>query len=65
VTKILTRVRGILQRRRVAREVDDELHSHVEMETRSNIERGMEPIELDEWLLNLGGIVRPRRRFGT
>src|SRR5688572_17784126 len=61
LTKILTRVRGILQRPCVAREVDDELHFHVEMETKSNIERGMAPIEARRMaLLDLGGVVRTK-----
>lgn len=61
LTEILTRIRGLLQRRRVAREVDDELQFHVEMETESNVRRGMSPIEARRRaLLALGGIVRTK-----
>ena len=33
------------QRRRVERELDDELAFHVEMETQAHISRGMNPVE--------------------
>jgi hypothetical protein len=42
---LLTRLRALLQRRRVARELDDELAFHVEMETQANIARGMAPAD--------------------
>ena len=61
LTEILTRVRGVLQRRCVAREreVDDELQFHLQMETESNVRRGMSPIEARRMaLLDLGGVVR-------
>jgi len=52
-----TLVRGLLQRRRVARELDDELGFHVEMETRSNINTGMSPAEARRVALrDFGGI---------
>src|SRR5688572_17062980 len=54
---ILTRVRALLQRRRVARELDDELQFHVAMETETNIERGMPPTEARRTALrDLGGV---------
>jgi putative ABC transport system permease protein len=54
---LLTRVRGLLQRRRVAREMDDELSFHVEMETRSHIERGLPAGEARRLALrDLGGL---------
>jgi hypothetical protein len=54
---MLTRLRGLLQRGRVAREVDDELQFHVAMETESNIKQGMPPIEARRTaLLALGGV---------
>jgi len=42
---MLTRLRALLQRRRVARELDAELGFHLEMEIQSNVERGMSPAE--------------------
>jgi putative ABC transport system permease protein len=56
-SSMLTRVRGLLQRRRVAREIDDELRFHLEMETRSHIERGLPPVEARRRALrDLGGV---------
>jgi predicted permease len=50
-------VRGLLQRRSVARELDDELEFHVEAETRSNIDAGMSPAEARRVALrDFGGI---------
>ena len=43
LSSILTRLRGLLQRPRVGRELDDELRFHVEMEIHSHIERGFSP----------------------
>jgi len=61
LTEILTRVRSVLLRRRVAREVDDELQFRLQMETESNIKRGMPPIEARRMaLLDLGGVVRTK-----
>lgn len=58
---ILTRVRGLLQRRRVAREMDDELRFHVEMETQSNIARGVPAMEARRLALrDLGGLDQTR-----
>jgi putative ABC transport system permease protein len=57
LSSILTRLRGLLQRPRVARELDDELRFHVEMEIRSHIERGLSPIEARRLALrDLGGV---------
>jgi putative ABC transport system permease protein len=54
---VLTRLRALAQRRRVSRELDDELRFHVAMEAESNIRRGMSPVEAHrEALLDLGGI---------
>jgi putative ABC transport system permease protein len=55
--RIATNIRGLLQRRRVAREMDDELAFHVEMETRANVERGLSPTEARRRALrDLGGL---------
>jgi predicted permease len=42
---MFTKLRGLLQRRRVAWELDDELRHHVEMEIQANIQRGWSPLE--------------------
>jgi putative ABC transport system permease protein len=56
-SSFLTRIRGLLQRRRVAREMDDELSFHLEMETMSHIERGVPPSEARRLALrDLGGL---------
>lgn len=54
--RIATSIRSLLQRRRVAREMDDELAFHIEMETQSNIGRGVSPAEARRRALrDLGG----------
>jgi predicted permease len=40
---LMTTLRGLFQRRRAEREVDDELAFHLEMETQAHIARGMAP----------------------
>ena len=42
---ILTRVRGLFQRARVSRELDDELRFHLEMEAQSHVAQGISPEE--------------------
>lgn len=60
-TRIAVSIRGLLQRRRVARETDEELAFHVEMETRANIERGLSPTDARRRALgDLGGIDQTR-----
>ena len=50
-------IRGLLQRRRVQRELDEEVAFHVEMETRANLARGFSPAEARrKALVDLGGI---------
>ena len=54
---MLRRFRALLQRRRVARELDDELQFHVAMETEANIRHGMTLAEARRTALrDLGGI---------
>ena len=54
---LMTRLRGLLQRRRVAREIDDELRFHVEMETHANVARGLSQAEARRrTLADLGGV---------
>jgi predicted permease len=58
---LMTRLRGLLQRRRVEREIDDELASHLEMETQANIARGMAPAEARQAALSaLGGVAQTK-----
>ena len=61
VTRLVTAARSLLQRRRVAREMDDELQFHIEMETRANISRGMTPGEARRAALrDFGGVTQTR-----
>ena len=54
---LMTRLRGLLQRRRVAREMDDELGFHIEMETHANVGLGMSRAEARRRALaDLGGV---------
>ena len=54
--RIATSIRSLLQRRRVAREMDDELGFHIEMETQSNVGRGVSLAEARRQALrDLGG----------
>lgn len=58
---MLTRVRSLLQRRRVAREMDDELRFHVEMEIQSHVDRGVPPVEARRLALrDFGGVVQTK-----
>jgi putative ABC transport system permease protein len=61
LTAVLTRLRGLLQRRRAIRELDDELRFHVAMETESNIRRGMSPTEAQRAArIALGGLAQTK-----
>lgn len=53
---LLARLKGLLQMRRLERDLDDELRSHIEMRTLDNVASGMSP---DEARLDA------RRRFGN
>ena len=56
-------VRGLLQRRRVEREIDDELAFHVEMETQAHVSRGMDPVEARRTALkDFGGTLQAKER---
>ncbi len=59
--RLTTVVRGWLQRRRAAREMDDELAFHIDMETRANIERGLSPLEARRVALRDFGCVEPTK----
>ena len=59
--RALTRLRGLLQRRRAHREVDAELAFHVEMETQANIDRGLPPADARRAALrDFGGVAQAR-----
>ena len=45
LTPLIARIRALLSSRRVAGEIDEELHDHVERETAENIRRGRSPAE--------------------
>ena len=54
-------LRGLFQRRRVERELDDELAFHVEMETQARVSRGMDPAEARRTALrDFGGTVQAK-----
>jgi predicted permease len=56
-------LRGLVQRRRVEREIDEELTFHVEMQTRANIELGMSPVDARrEALRAFGGVAQTKER---
>jgi predicted permease len=58
---LMTSLRGLLQRRRAEREIDDELAFHVEMETRANVARGMAPAEARRAALRaFGGVTQAK-----
>src|SRR5688572_4232697 len=58
---LMTTLRGLLQRRRVHVEIDDELAFHVEQETAANVARGMTPSEARRAaLIAFGGITQAK-----
>jgi predicted permease len=58
---LLTTIRSVLQRRRAAREMDDELAFHLEMATQANIARGMSPADARRAALGaFGGVVQAK-----
>lgn len=59
---VLAHLRALLQRRRVARELDDELQFHVAMETDANTTKGMAPNEARRAAMrDLGGIEQTKQ----
>jgi predicted permease len=61
MSSILTRLRGLWQRRRVAREMDDELRFHLEMEIQAHRDRGVPALEARRLALrDLGGLDQTR-----
>jgi predicted permease len=53
---IYSRLYGLLRKKRIEQEMDDEMRFHLLMRTRDNIERGMRPYEAER---------EARRRFGN
>lgn len=62
---MLNTLRRLIQRRRVARELDDELRFHVQMETDANVAHGMAPAEARRRALaEFGGLAQTREAVG-
>jgi putative ABC transport system permease protein len=59
--RIVTRMRGLIQRRRAADEMDDELRFHVAMETDANARSGMSPGEAQRAALRDFGGIEPTK----
>src|SRR3954452_10825565 len=64
LTALRTRLRGLLQRRRVAREIDDELRFHVDKATQANVAAGMTPVDARRAApRDVGGIEQTKERI--
>lgn len=58
-------LRGLLQRRKAEREIDDELAFHLDMETQANVERGMPHAAARQAALrSFGGITQAKELVG-
>ena len=58
---LIAQLRGLIRRRRIEREAEDELRFHVEMETEANRTRGLSPDEARRQALrDLGGVTQTR-----
>jgi putative ABC transport system permease protein len=59
--RVMARIRSVMARRRVEKELDEELRFHVEMETRANVRAGMSPAAARRAaLVSLGGMDQTR-----
>jgi hypothetical protein len=59
--RFLSRLRGLLRRKRIDGEADEELQYHLEMEIAANVARGMTPAEARRVALrDLGGVTQTR-----
>jgi hypothetical protein len=59
--RFLSRLRGLLQRKRIDGEADEELQYHLEMEIEANLARGMTPTEARRVALrDLGGVTQTK-----
>ena len=59
--QLLFRLRPFVSRSQVHRDIDEELHFHIEMETEKNVQRGMSPAEARRVaVVEFGGIERFR-----
>jgi predicted permease len=60
----LARLRGMLLKRRLDEELDEELRIHVEMQTEENVRRGMEPREARRAaLVSFGGVEQVKETY--
>jgi len=63
-TGLMARIRATIFRRRMDREMDDELRFHLEMETEKNMRLGLEPCEARrKALVSFGGMERYRHEL--
>src|SRR5258708_15007055 len=61
ITRLVTRLRGLLRRSRAAAELDEELQFHLEHEMAANVARGMSPGDARRAALrDLGGLAQTR-----
>jgi predicted permease len=59
--RLMARLRGSVLRRRIAGEIDEELHDHIEREVAANVAGGMTPAEARRRALaDLGGLLQTR-----
>jgi hypothetical protein len=66
LTRLLAYGKGLLRRKTIDGEVDEELAFHVEMETRANLERGMTSAEARRIALrDFGGVPQTREAVRT
>src|SRR5262245_22772146 len=62
--RMIHRLRGFLIGRRLERDLDEEVQSHIQMQTEDNLRRGMAPeIARREALLKFGGIEGVRESY--
>ena len=65
LTRLTAYVRGLLRRRSIAAEVDDELRFHLEQEIEAHIARGIAPAEARRLALrDFGGLTQTREAIG-
>ena len=61
LTRIMARLRAVVGRRRIAGEIDEELHDHLEREIAANVASGLTPVEARRRALaDLGGLTQTR-----
>ena len=61
LTPLIARIRAIVSRRRIAGEIDEELHDHIEREVAAHVTRGLTPSDARRRALaDLGGLTQTR-----